>query len=363
MKPKKNKKPTFPPYPAMKISPDVELTPDQKLRLEWERLSKYPEYFDKFQKQRENGSLYEKGFFEAIKTIQDLMKDEEWLSENTPFPFKVIHDSPIADLAFLICGHLKKVALADNQHAIKILAYITVEMTETLTQLLTSTSAAETRSAALIKALRSKFDDYGIQDVKSNFEVMQNTAHEIPYWPMLRFLNTSANSKKQFKRIAESLELGKNCPINVSENANYSLETPINSFVWKCLRHFQVIHWHIRYALDPASHYAMSLRTVGGKAPKPLTLEWAVERFINKREEIPIYKESVTLPPLTKLTAQVWADKAIMPYVCSKYSDFASVPEFSNIFKRSGVKTRGQQRAQIRKDIIRSLISMARPKA
>jgi len=198
---------------------------------------------------------------------------------------------------------------------------------------------------------------------------MQSVARDIPYWPMLRFLNSAANSKKQFQRIADQLELGKECPINVSELANYSLETPINSFVWKCLRHFQRVHRHIRhdYKYPGFGHVDRKAETfeeavegiVFTKLEPPYTLRPIIVGMI-KREDIPIYKASYALPPLTKSTAEEWADKAIVPYVCSKYPDFRNVPEFSNIFKRSGVKTRGQQRAQIRKDIIRSLTSMAR---
>ena len=82
-----------------------------------------------------------------------------------------------------------------------------------------------------------------------------------------------------------------------------------------------------------------------------------------KREDIPIYKVSYDLKPLTKSAAKDWADKAIVPYVCSKYPDFSKVPEFSDILRRDGVKTRGQQRKEIRKDIIRALTSIARPQS
>lgn len=79
-----------------------------------------------------------------------------------------------------------------------------------------------------------------------------------------------------------------------------------------------------------------------------------------KREDIEIYKASYELPKLTKTNAKEWADRAIIPYVCSKYADFSTVPEFTDILKRSGVRTRGQQKREIRKDIIRALTSLAR---
>jgi len=65
------------------------------------------------------------------------------------------------------------------------------------------------------------------------------------------------------------------------------------------------------------------------------------------------------LPELTKATAKTWADKALMPYITAMYDDFSTVPEFRTILSRPGVKTRGQQRREIRKDIIRALQSLA----
>jgi hypothetical protein len=96
------------------------------------------------------------------------------------------------------------------------------------------------------------------------------------------------------------------------------------------------------------------------KIPSPATGKPIMTGLI-KREQIPLYKIICALPKLTKSTAPIWADKAIMPYVCSKFPDFAKIPEFSGSLKRSGVNTRGEQRREIRRDILRSLKSMARP--
>jgi hypothetical protein len=65
------------------------------------------------------------------------------------------------------------------------------------------------------------------------------------------------------------------------------------------------------------------------------------------------------LPKLTKTTAKIWADKALMPYISAMFQDFSKVPEFRAILSRPGVRTRGQQRREIRKDVIRSLQSLA----
>jgi hypothetical protein len=67
------------------------------------------------------------------------------------------------------------------------------------------------------------------------------------------------------------------------------------------------------------------------------------------------------IPKLIKQTAKIWADKALMPYLSATHEDFTEVPEFRAIVSRKGVRTRGQQRREIRKDVIRALQSLAPP--
>ncbi len=66
-------------------------------------------------------------------------------------------------------------------------------------------------------------------------------AREIRYWPMLVFRHKAANNHLFEKSangqlpLAEALELGADCPINISNHADYSLQTPINAFLWELL--------------------------------------------------------------------------------------------------------------------------------
>jgi len=376
MKPKKNKN-SAGPSPA--IQPPAVIKPDQKQiekfhRIEeFRRMTRQAEYFSKlaeFEKADPGSKRYE----QTIKFIHELFEQEEWFSENTPYDFKRHHWSKIADLAYLICGYLKKIALADSPQAIEQIGFLTVEMTETLTQLLTRTSEAAQKNAALIKELSSKFDAIWIGDFKSNAELMKRTSRGIPYWPMLRFMHTRANEQIQFQQIAKDLELGKDCPINVSENANYSLETPINSFVWKCLRHFQNACWVIQQNMQPTRTPVHSLNPpfkwidvpaktfeesaeeyVIKKIPSPDTGRQITAGFI-KREAIPIYKEICKLEPLTKSNAPDWANKGVMPYVKIEFPDLRKVPEL-RAYKTG---RDGKRYAPVRLAVIQSLQQMAR---
>lgn len=355
------------------ILPPAEIKPDQKQIEEFRRITRQAEYFSKlaeFDKADPGSKRHE----QTIKFIHELFEQEEWFSENTPYDFKRHHWSKITDIAYLSCGYLKKIALADHPQAIEHLAFLTIGMTETLTQLITETSEAAKNNAALLKELSQKFDSSWVGTFPSNTEIMKRTARGIPYWPMLRFLNTAANSKKQFKRIAGDLELGKDCPINVSENANYSLETPINSFVWKCLTNFQHTCWAVQQNMLPTRRPIQSLNPVWEWADVPAkTFEEAAEDYVIKkipspatgrpitdgfikREAIPIYKEICKLDPLTKSNAETWADKAVMPYVKIEFPDLRKVPELSAF----NIGRDGKRYAPVRKAAIQSLKQMAR---
>jgi hypothetical protein len=368
MKPNKNKK-----IVIISSSQPVELTPEQKKQREirqqeWNRLTKFPEYSKKL------GELSnperDRRFDLAMRAFENFAEEDKWFAINYPYPSRVTHWSKTGMFAQKLCRRLMEIALYDNQNAIKTLASITVEMTETLTELLTKKSSAAKQNEELIKELNEKCA--ANIALEENAELLRDVASELPYWPMLRFLNAAANSEKQFQRIAEQLELGKECPINVSKSANYSLETPINSFVWKCLRHFQKVHSFIQRQKDMRCNFYITekefeeklfeaeiARIVFEVVEPPISLRRIVRGLISE-SDIGIYKVSCTLPPLTKSTAKVWTDKAIIPYVCSNFPDFSKVPEFVGSLKRSGVNTRGEQRREIRRDILRSLTSMAR---
>lgn len=335
---------------------------------EWEKLTKFQTYYTKAKEISESGPGQEKIFHAAIQTIHDLMWSEEWFAKNTPYPFKISHWSRISLLAGLTCDYLQILALADNHDAIKTLARLTVKMTETLTQLLTAPTEAAQRNATLMAELSIKYKGACDWIEKSNAELMKNIAHELPYWPMLRFLNTAANAQSQFHRIAKELELGKDCPINVSESANYSLETPINLFVWKCLRHFQAVHDHIDRGLKYPGygHVDGPAKSIDEAVEGIIFFQYPTQQGkipfrpggMIKRDDIPIYKESYRLPPLTKLTAKEWADKAVMPYVKSYFPDLRKVPELKAYRTQTGRE--GKRYAPVRKAIIQSLKQMAR---
>lgn len=142
-------------------------------------------------------------------------------------------------------------------------------------------------------------------------------------WPVM--ICRHEISAKPVAAYLDRIKLGSKCIINAdgAHVAKYSLRTPINRFVWRKLKELQ---WSIELMSDVPAIAAIDLSA---------------------------------LPKLTKSTAKLWADKVLMPYISAMYQNFSEVSEFTGILARPGVRTRGQQRREIRKDVIRALESLA----
>jgi hypothetical protein len=142
-------------------------------------------------------------------------------------------------------------------------------------------------------------------------------------WPVMLCRHETSN--KLVSGYLDKIHLGEKCVINADgiRAAKFSLRTPINRFVWKELKELK---FSISLMSDVPAIAAVDLEA---------------------------------LPKLTKATAKTWADKALMPYLTAMFKDFSKVPEFRAILARPGARTRGQQRREIRKDVIRALQSLA----
>jgi len=310
-----------------------ELTDEQKVQRSWYAAMKWPEFDAKRAELREEQDS-ERRYSAVIKAIHDYAEHDEWFATNTPYPFATSYWSKIPGLAQVCCRYLQAIAKAGNKEAIRSLASLAVNLTEALDEFVADESS---QSDQVVELLKWK-------------------AEELPYWPVLYFRNTTANN--HLPRLADRIGLSSKCYLNVSETANFSLRTPVNRFVWKCLRHFQEMHQIIEAGKrgGTAAEKTLELYVFCEVSPPQ-----AHRRFVAgmiHREEIPIYAESCRLPPLTKdrAVAKRWADVAIMPYVKIRFPDLRKVPELKGI--KSGVS--GQSYARLRKAIVQALEQVAR---
>lgn len=177
-------------------------------------------------------------------------------------------------------------------------------------------------------------------------------ARELPYWPMLVFKHKAANnhlfekSADGERPLAEALELGRDCPINVSNRANYSLKTPINEFLWEVLAEFHRVRWWMK----PLEN---------GKGRRTSDERW-IKEIAEKTgitpDEVKIHLEACDLPPLDKETSSCWTDKAIMPWIRLRYPDLRILPAF----RGTDTGPHGKRYAPARKAVLRGLHNLAR---
>jgi hypothetical protein len=156
-----------------------------------------------------------------------------------------------------------------------------------------------------------------------NSETLREMAERRADWPVMLCRHETSN--KIVSTYLDKIGLGTNCPINADGQrvAKYSLRTPINRFVWRKLKRL------------PSSKILLS------DVPAIAAIDLSA------------------LPKLTKADAKLWADKALMPYITAMHRKFSEVPELSAILAGRGVKTRGEERREIRKDVIRALQCLA----
>ncbi len=314
--------------------PPVRITPEDRRIME--QFGVYSEMKEKLRKLKPD---YERKSSFVFTAIHQWADEDDWFAEHTPYPFAQTHWSVNYALAGLCCRYLQQSARRGNEDAIRTLAELAVELTETLTELIADETPEADRNAKIVNWI----------------------AEELPYWPMLHFRNTAANN--HFPRIADKIGLGDNCLVNVSDKANYSLRTPINRLVWKCLR-------HIKHVQDILSRGDREKRTVAKALasciilelppvnPHPIVPRKNIGGMIH-REEIPIHERCRKLPPLTKSTASQWADVAIIPLLCIWYPDFYAEPALKTILDRRNPKSRKAEMTAVRKAVVQHLRGLA----
>ncbi len=141
------------PKPTSQRAKPARITAEQEKLREWNRLMRLAEYQAKLAELHKAEPNLEKKFHQAINALHDCKALEEWFAKNTPYPFKIEHRYHIPLIASCACGYLKKMALSDNQDAIKTLARLSVDMTETLTEFLIGKSEAAKSNEKLIQDL------------------------------------------------------------------------------------------------------------------------------------------------------------------------------------------------------------------
>lgn len=261
----------------------------------------------------------------TIRNIHEFQRQALWFAEHTPLPFHHEH-SEITLLARVTVRYLCELARLGNSEAVSNVGDLAVDLAELLDELLHGESF----------------------EVDERAEELRSLAERLPYWPMLHFKHRQAVN--HFDRLADKLHLGRRCWLKVDERANYSLQTPINRLLWRCVRHFQEIHEIVRRKSNrgPAPDLQDQL--------KSYVFDESGSGMIHA-DEIPIYQTSLQLERLTKASAKEWVEIAFLPWIRRREPDFRKLPGFAGI----DVGPRGHRYAPARRKLIEALRGLAPP--
>jgi hypothetical protein len=190
-------------------------------------------------------------------------------------------------------------------------------------------------------------------DCQKHPERYRHLAQDLPYWPALVFRHKAANNHLFAKSgsgtlpVADLIELGRDCPINISGTANYSLQTPINAYLWKILQAFQSGHRTVGW-----------FRQEGRKTHRNETEQHFMVRVdLMSDAEAELYSKTFGIPSLRKSTAGIWADRAILPFILLTNQDMREIPVFSKI----NTGPSGRRYAPVKRAITKALGNLAYP--
>lgn len=259
----------------------------------------------------------------TIRNVHELQRQALWFAEHTPVPFHVEH-SEVVVLAGLTIRYLCELARLGNLDAIRNAGNLSVDLAELLDELLNGESP----------------------EVEERADELRGLAERLPYWPILHFKHRQAVN--HFDRLADRLHLGRRCWLKVDERANYSLQTPINRLLWRCIRHFQEIHDIVRYESGEDSPPRLEDKLRG------YVFDGSGSGMI-QADEIPIYRASLKLKRLTKDNVREWVEVAFLPWIRGRQPDFRQIRGFAGI----DTGPRGQRYAPARRKLIEALRGLA----
>ena len=209
------------------------------------------------------------------------------------------------------------------------------------------------------------FPDYFAWDAYSRISALEKmidilpkhigtAAKQMNAWPMLRYCHN--DRKKKFEQIVKTLELGADYPLDVSKRSAWRPDTPM-----------------VQY-LDILVCRLSAYRSMGIARKKWETkdVKNAERIFIEPSQKL-MSEDAVeavraglsSIKKLTKDTAELWANVAIVPYIMAtdaKTPVLCSEPALKAIWKQRGVKSAAIFESRLTPLVVRTLKSMARQK-
>jgi hypothetical protein len=184
-------------------------------------------------------------------------------------------------------------------------------------------------------------------------EHVKMAARRMHGWPMLAHRHT--NNRKRFKELAERLELGIEYPLDATDGARFRPDTPL-------VRYLDPLVCKLVYVRNLTANE--TYETVEDET-ESLRFWWGdCQEERPTDEEISVGRALIKLPPLTKNTANAWAEKAVVPAIMvGDARDWKNCeePVLQRIAKQKGVKSRATFKSRLLSAVSSTLRRLARP--
>jgi len=212
--------------------------------------------------------------------------------------------------------------------------------------------------------LAESFPDMFAWDTYQRVEALDKLADEFPEhvrtaarqmhgWPMLVHRHT--NNRKRFKELAARLGLGTEYPLDASEGARFRPDTPLVQYLDPLICNIN----YIRSVTEGKKYESVE------KERESVGFWWRdVQNEIPGDEVVEALRTVPQLPPLTKATAILWAEKAVVPVIMATDArDWKNCeePALQRIAKQRGVKSRATFKSRLLAAVSATLRRLARP--
>jgi len=208
------------------------------------------------------------------------------------------------------------------------------------------------------------FPDAFAWDVYQRVEALDKLADEFPdhirpaarrmhAWPMLMHRHT--NNRRRFQQLAQRLELGAEYPTDASEGARFRPDTPLVRYLDPLIYRLHVVCQETR---------EMQFKSVQDEQRFLYMTWWTRQEDCPNEDVLSVIHVACLLPLLTKATAALWAEKAIVPLILvTDARDFKNCtePVLQKIAKQKGVKSRATFKSRLLAAVTATLRRLARP--
>jgi hypothetical protein len=182
---------------------------------------------------------------------------------------------------------------------------------------------------------------------------IRNAARQMHAWPMLMHRHT--NNRRRFEQLADRLELGAEYPTDASEGARFRPDTPL-------VRYLDPLIYRLHsFYCDSADLEFESTE----KENESIGISWRQwPEDLPGEDILQVLRAARRLPPLTKVTAAQWAEKAIVPLVLvTDARDYANCTELvlQKVARQKGVKSRATFKSRLLAAVTATLRRLARP--